>query len=393
MKPKRRSIPFVQRHRSEPGIAPGTVSVDPEARPSKIRVITYNAETAVEHPVPDVAMVTPLRRPDRVIWVSVEGLRHSRVLEELALLFGLHPLALEDVVNLHQRPKVEAYDDHLYCVVHMPTLQEGHLEVQQVSLFVGAGFVVTFQERSCGCLDPVRRRLLQAGTTRLRRSGADYLAYAIIDAIVDRYFPVLHTFGERLEDVEDRILDATREDLAPHIHEIRRDLLHLRRSVWPLGEAVGRLLREEAETDFLSNDLRPYLRDLQDHANQLREGIDLCHSMAEGLMEAYRSAVNLRANEVMRVLTVIATIFLPLSFIAGVYGMNFNPKASPLNMPELNWYAGYPFALALMAVVTGGLLLFFRRRGWLGRLRGFENATAAATPPAGEKQERDAGHR
>jgi magnesium transporter len=393
MRPQRRSLHLVQRRRTEPGVAPGTVSVDPEARPSKIRVVTYTAETAVEHAMPDVAMIGPLCRPDRVIWVSVEGLRDTRVLEELALLFGLHPLALEDVVNLHQRPKVEAYDDHLYCVVRMPTLQGGLLDVQQVSLFVGAGFVVTFQERSCGCLDPVLRRLLQAGPSRLRRSGADYLAYAIIDTIVDRYFPVLHTFGERLEDVEDRVLDPAREDLIPHIHEIRRDLLHLRRSVWPLGEAIGRLLREEAEADFISDDLRPYLRDLQDHASQLREGIDLCHSMVEGLMEAYRSAVNVRANEVMRVLTVFATVFLPLSFIASLYGMNFNPQASPFNMPELNWYAGYPFALTLMAAIAAGLLLFFHRRGWLGRLRGLHSLPEAAAPSLSRKGGEDDGHR
>jgi magnesium transporter len=384
MKPQRRSLPLVQRHRTDPGVAPGTFSVDPEARPSRIRAITFDAEHAEEHAVDDAAMLAPLRRPDRVIWIAVDGLGDSRVLEELALLFGIHPLALEDVVNLHQRPKVEAYDDHLYCVVRMPTLDGDHLEVQQVSLFLGPGFVVTFQEHSCGCLDPVRRRLLQSGASRLRRSGSDYLAYAIIDTIVDRYFPVLHTFGERLEDVEDRVLDPTREDLVPHIHRIRRDLLHLRRSVWPLGEAIGRLVREEAEADFISDDLRPYLRDLQDHASQLRDGLDLCHSMTEGLMEAYRSAVNLRANEVMRVLTVIATFFLPLSFVAGLYGMNFNPHVSPLNMPELNWYVGYPFALALMAAIAGGLLLFFRRRGWLGRPPGGKDPPRATAPPTAE---------
>jgi len=367
MGPQRRSLPLVQRRRSEPGVAPGTMSVDPHAGPSGIRVITYNAEVAEEHAVADAAMLGPLRRPDRVMWVAVEGLGDSRVLEELALLFGLHPLALEDVVNVHQRPKVEAYDDHLYCVMRIPSLERGQLDVQQVSIFMGEGFVVTFQERSCGCLDPVRRRLLQAGSGRLRRSGADYLAYAVFDAIVDRYFPVLHTFAERLEELEDRVLDTARADLISHIHHVRRELLLLRRSVWPLGEAIGRLLREEAEADFISDALRPYLRDLHDHATQLKEGFDLCISMGEGLMEAYRSAVNLRANEVMRVLTVFASFFLPLSFVAGLYGMNFNPRTSPLNMPELNWYFGYPLALAVMAAIAAGLLLYFRRKGWLGR--------------------------
>jgi magnesium transporter len=357
----------VQRRRSAPGVAPGTLSVDPQARPSQIRAITFNAEVAEEHAVADAAMLGPLRRPDRVMWVAVEGLGDPRVLEELALLFGLHPLALEDVVNLHQRPKVEAYEDHLYCVMRMPGLEQGQLDVQQVSLFVGAGFVVTFQERSCGCLEPVRRRLLQAGPGRLRRSGADYLAYAVLDTIVDRYFPVLHTFAERLEELEDRVLDTARADLIPHIHQVRRELLLLRRSVWPLGEAIARLLREEAEADFISDALRPYLRDLHDHATQLKDGFDLCISMVEGLMEAYRSAVNLRANEVMRVLTVFATFFLPLSFVASLYGMNFNSHASPLNMPELDWYFGYPLVLAAMAAIAAGLLLYFRRKGWLGR--------------------------
>lgn len=389
MTSRRHSLPLVPRRRSAPGVAPGTVSVDPQAQPSQIRAITYNAEVAEEHAVADAAMLGPLRRPDRVMWVAVEGLGDPRVLEELALLFGLHPLALEDVVNLHQRPKVEAYGDHLYCVMRMPSLERGQLDVQQVSLFMGEGFVVTFQERSCGCLDPVRKRLLQAGPGRLRRSGADYLAYAVLDAIVDRYFPVLHTFAERLEGLEDQVLATARADLIPHIHQVRRDLLSLRRSVWPLGEAIARLLREEAEADFISDALRPYLRDLHDHGAQLKEGLDLCISMVEGLMEAYRSTLNLRANEVMRVLTVFASFFLPLSFVAGLYGMNFNTHASPLNMPELDWYFGYPLVLTVMAVIAAGLLLYFRRNGWLGRprARGGEASASAPHSPPGEGDE------
>ncbi|PIU78528.1 MAG: magnesium and cobalt transport protein CorA [Nitrospirae bacterium CG06_land_8_20_14_3_00_70_43] len=363
---QRRSVPLVQRRRSAPGVAPGTVSIDPQAHPSRLSVITYNAEVAEEHAVADVARVGPLRRADRIIWVAVEGLGDAHVLEELARLFRLHPLALEDVVNVHQRPKVEAYDDHLYCAMRMFGLERGELDVQQVSLFMGEGFVLTLEERACGCLDPVRRRLLQAGPGRLRRSGADYLAYTVLDAVVDRYFPVLHALAERLEELEDRVLDPARQELIPHIHHVRRELLLVRRSVWPLGEAISRLLREEAEADFISAALRPYLRDLHDHTIQLKEGFDLCISMVEGLMEAYRSAVTMRANEVMRVLTVFASFFLPLSFVASLYGMNFNPRTSPLNMPELDWYFGYPLVLVVMAAIGGGLLLYFQHKGWLG---------------------------
>ncbi|RMF77298.1 MAG: magnesium and cobalt transport protein CorA [Nitrospirae bacterium] len=367
MATKRRSLPLVRPRRTAPGAVPGTVTIDPEASPSRIRVITYNAEVAEEHAVAEVEALAALRRPDRVVWVAVAGLGDARVLEGLARLFGLHPLAMEDVVNLHQRPKVEPYADHLYCVMRMPDLERGQLGLQQVSLFLGPGFVITFQERPDDALDPVRRRLLQSAPGRLRRSGADYLAYAVLDTIVDRYFPVLHTFGERLEGLEDRVLDVARADLVPHIHPLRRDLLLLRRSVWPLGEAIARLLREGDEADFISDAIRPYLRDLQDHASQLKEGVDLCIAMVEGLMEAYRSAVNLRANEVMRVLTIFAAVFMPLSFIAGLYGMNFNTQASHLNMPELNWPYGYPLVLAVMAATAAGMLRYFRRKGWLGR--------------------------
>lgn len=382
----RRSLPLVQRHRGAAGAAPGTLSIDPQALPSRIRVITYNAEVAEEHAVAEVANISPLRRPDRVMWVAVEGLGDARVLEELARLFGLHPLTLEDVVNLHQRPKVEAYDNHLYCAVRMPSVERGGLDIQQISLFMGQGFVLTFQERPCDCLDPVRQRLLRVGPGRLRRSGADYLAYAALDAIVDRYFPVLQTFAERLEALEDRVLDEARVDLIPQIHLVRRELLLIRRSVWPLGEAITRLLREEAEADFISDDLLPYLRDLHDHATQLKEGFELCISTAEGLMETYRSAVNLRTNEVMRVLTIFAAVFMPLGFIAGLYGMNFNTQVSPLNMPELNWYLGYPLALAVMAATAAGLLIYFRRKGWLGRPPGGEGpAGRGASLPVGEQ--------
>jgi magnesium transporter len=235
------------------------------------------------------------------------------------------------------------------------------LATEQLSLFLGQGFVVTFQERVGDCFDPVRARLRKGGPIRTR--GPDYLTYALIDALVDSWFPVLEQHGERLEDLEDEILVHPARRTIARIHELRRDLMALRRAVWPLRDALGALCRDP--TPLIAGETRTYLRDCYDHAVQIIDLLESGRELSADLTDAYLSNINNRMNEIMKVLAVIATIFLPLSFIASVYGMNFHTDKSPWNMPELAWRFGYPFALGLMVLTVIGMLFFFWRRGWL----------------------------
>jgi magnesium transporter len=358
----RRKSKFEFHRQTKPGASPGTVVVDPNAPPLKIRVVSFGPEDCQTQDTADPASALAAVGKQPVTWIDVQGLGNAEPILELGKRFGLHPLALEDVVNTHQRPKVEDYGEYLFIVAKMLHSEET-LEMEQVSVFLGKNFVITFQEAGGNGLEHVRKRLL-AGKCRLRQSGADYLAYAMLDAIVDGYFPVLEQYGEKLDDLDDAIADHPTRDMMVRLHDMRSHLLILRRAVWPLREALGALAREPNR--LVSDDTRVFLRDCYDHTVQIIDLIETSREMCSDLRDFYLSAVNNQMNEIMKVLTIIATIFIPLSFIAGVYGMNFNPEVSPWNMPELRWAFGYPFALGLMALVAGGLLWFFRRRRWIG---------------------------
>jgi magnesium transporter len=336
--------------------------VDPEAPRSQLHVFAYGPEQLTDRPLADVSEIPSLRATNPVTWVNVDGLGDEAVLRGLGEMFELHRLALEDVVNVHQRPKVERYGEVYFVVIRMPR-GATPLETEQVSLFLGKEFVLTFQEAVGDCLDPVRQRLRQGGP-RLRQGGPDYLAYALIDALVDAYFPLLEHYAEILEHLEEDILQRPAQSSVSRLHAVKRDLMTLRREVWPLRELLSTLTREE--TTLVTDATRLYMRDCYDHAVQLLELVESFRDLASGLMDLYLSGVSNRMNEVMKVLTIIATIFIPLSFIAGLYGMNFNPERSRWNMPELGWRFGYPFALGLMAAVTVAMLVYFRRKGWLG---------------------------
>jgi magnesium transporter len=347
--------------RTRPGAVPGTIHVDPEAPRPELSVMAWGPDAIEELQAPTVSMIAQLRERFPVVWVNVDGLGDQSTLEELQEHFGLHPLAMEDVVNVHQRPKVDDYGDHLFVALRMFEGSDG-LRDEQITLFLGDGWVITFQERPGDCLDPVRGRARQ-GRPRLRAGGADYLAYAIIDAIVDHLFPVLERYGDRLEELEEQIFEATDNEPALRLQRIKRDLVSVRRVVWPLREALGQLSREDSE--LVRDETRVFLRDAYDHSVQLLDLVESDREIASGLKDAHMTVISNRMNEVMKVLTIIGTIFIPLGFIAGLYGMNFDPGASPWNMPELGWAFGYPAALLLMVAVAGGLLLFFRRKGWL----------------------------
>jgi len=337
----------------------------------------YGLHSFEERPVATVAELAPPSSPGLVTWLDVRGLKHEETLAAIAAHFDIHPLAAADVVNAPQRPKTESYDSHLLMIAHMATLDsrdkgEPLMHTEQVGIVLGRGWVVTYQESSedGDVLEPVRQRIRQA-RGKMRTSGADYLAYALLDAVVDGYYPVLEHLGQHLEDLEMRTLERPVTETGRQIHALKRTMLLLRRAIWPEREALSALLRdaedEDDATPLLTPTTRLYIRDVYDHVVQVVDMIETYREFAASLMDVYLSSVNNRMNEVVKVLTIISTIFLPLSFIASVYGMNFHTDRSPWNMPELEWRFGYPFALGLMAAVGVGMLTAFRLFGWLGR--------------------------
>lgn len=357
---KRRLALLAMEKRLPPGTSPGTIQTDPDAPRPHMRVFAFGPDGVDEREVSDMAPVAALRARWPVLWLNVDGLGDAATIEAIGREFNLHRLALEDVVNVHQRAKLENYGSNLFFVARMPEPGE-RMDTDQLSLFLGKGFVVTFQERAGDCFDPVRERLRRGGPIRGR--GADYLAYSLIDAVVDSWFPVLERHGERLEELEEEILSNPGRGTLGVIHELRRDLMALRRCVWPLRDVLGVLYRDP--NPLVGDEARLYLRDCYDHTVQVIDLVENGREIAAELTDAYLASINNRMNEVMKVLAVIATIFLPISFIASVYGMNFHTDKSPWNMPELTWWMGYPFSLGLMALTVAAMLFFFWRRGWL----------------------------
>ncbi|MFW5751210.1 MAG: magnesium/cobalt transporter CorA [Planctomycetota bacterium] len=343
------------------GLPPGTLlpAEEPSATPARMTLIDYDARGQEVRELAHSDQLAVLRESPKVSWIDLTGLHDIELLRRIGTAFAIHPLVLEDIVNTDQRPKIEAYDDGLFAVLKMLAVDPatGALGVEQVSLYCTAGAVITFQERPGDVFDPLRERIATA-RGRIRRSGTDYLAYAIIDIIVDHYFVVLERFGEEIEALEQAIIKSRDEDHAvTRIHELKRRLLFVRRSTWPLREAVAILARDGHP--LLGADTAPYLRDLADHCVQVIDNVEILRDMVGGLLDLHLSATSNRMNEVMQVLTLIATIFIPLTFIAGVYGMNFD------HMPELHWAWGYPAVLGLCALLAVTMVVIFKRRGWL----------------------------
>lgn len=352
--------PFQHSARPAPGSAPGTLVSAPGAQPPRITVIGYAPHEMTEHLADDLETLRHMRRKWPVLWVNVDGVAHAETLERIGEIFCLHRLALEDAGQVHQRAKVDVFEDHLFIVARMARLCP-ELDLEQVGIFLGPDYVVTFQERMGDPLEPVRARI-RSGHPRIRCAGADYLAYAILDAIIDHCFPVLERYADRLDELENEVITRPSRASINQLHLVKRDLMSLRRAMWPLREALGNLLRDPG--DLIRLDTVVYLRDTQDHVFQIIDLVEAYREVASSLTELYLSTVSNKMNEVMKVLTMFSATFIPLGFIAGVYGMNFDTSRSPLNMPELHWYWGYPFALTLMALVATGLIVFFARRGW-----------------------------
>ena len=353
--------------RTEPGASPGTIAPDPRAKPSAVQVIAYGPENFVERQVASVDIIKQVLQEYAVVWINIDGLGDTNLLEELGELFGLHRLALEDVVNTHQRAKVEVYGDVTFIVARMADM-ERRANTEQLSMFVGRNFVITLQEEPGDCWNPVRNRI-RGQVGKVIHSGPDYLAYALLDAVIDAYFPLLEKIGEELDKL-DEVAATGRGSAMARIHELHSELLFLRRAIRPHREAFAELSRDS--TPVFNEQTKLYLRDCYDHVIQITDLTETYREMTTDLRELYLSAVNLRTNENMRVLTVITTIFMPLSFIAGVYGMNFD------NMPELHWRWGYGFALLLMVLCTIGMLFYFKRRGGMEQAGKLESGASRA---------------
>lgn len=361
---KQKSRDLRIQRRTAPGASPGTVLPDPSQPKPDVHVLSYSGDKFHEQPLADLGLVPQFLADYSVTWINVEGLGDAELIERLGELFGLHRLAMEDVVNLHQRAKVEEYGELLFVVLRMINC-EGRAGTEQLSIFVGPHFVLTFQEGTPG--DPfgsVRQRL-RDNAGRIRKSGSDYLAYALIDAVVDSYYPVLETYAERLDVLEDNVLEFPTRQTMDQLHQVKADLLLVRRAIWPQREALAHLMRDT--TPQITDATRVYLRDCYDHVVQIVELLETYRELTADLRDLYMSSLSNRINETMRVLTVMSALFIPLTFIAGVYGMNFDPQTSPWNMPELRWYYGYPLSLAVMAATATALLVYFYRQGWLFR--------------------------
>lgn len=361
-KKRRRHLKAGLEGRIEPGAPPGTLTKDPHAQQTKIDVIAYSPDKYLEKDLTDLGEIPSILNEYAITWINVDGLSDIDKIQEIAKQFHLHPLAVEDVVNCQQRPKVEIYGKSQFIVTRMISLN-AHLEIEQLSLFLGEKYIISFQEIPGDCLNPLRERL-RKGFGQIRSQGSDQLAYGILDAVVDGYFPVLETYGERLEDLEDQILTNPNRQTIALMHDLKRNLLLIRRAIWPMRETVNELIRDESP--LITKDTRVYLRDTYDHVVRVMDFVETYRELCSDLMDVYLSSVSNRTNEVMKVLTIIATIFIPPTFIAGVYGMNFNPEISPWNMPELNWFYGYPLSLAAMAAMTIAMLIYLYQRGWLG---------------------------
>lgn len=296
------------------------------------------------------------KRP--IIWVDVDASGHRDTVRELGEIFRLHPLALEDVLNGHQRPKTEHYDNAIFMVLRMLSHREGTIDDEQLSVFIGAHWVVTFQERPGDCLNPVRARI-RADKSPLRSKGAGYLAYSLMDCVIDHYFPLLEEFGDRLDSLENMILLKSGRMTVEGIHEVKRQLLHVRRAVWPLRDAISVLQRDEHH--LVSDSTRIFIRDCHDHAVRVIDLVENYRELGADLTDMHLTMVSNRMNEVMKVLTIIATLFIPLTFVVGVYGMNFE------HFPEIRWRWGYALVWSIMILIAVGMITYFWRKGWIGQ--------------------------
>jgi len=358
-KPRRRISHRVRAH-EKVGLPSGTLVHIGERKAEKIKItiIDYDPKNYQEKEVEKVEECFPFKDKPTVTWINIDGLQEVGIIEKIGAHFGIHPLVLEDILHTGQRPKAEDLGDYLFIVLRMlyHDEREDVMIGEQVSLLLGPNYVISFQEREGDIFNPVRERIKNS-RGRIRKGGADYLAYTLLDAIVDHYFVILEKMGEKIESLEEELVTNPTPATLQTIHTLKKDLIFLRKSVWPLREVINGL--ERGESPLITEPTGIYLRDVYDHTIQVIDTIETYRDMVTGMLDIYLSSLSNRMNEVMKVLTIIATIFIPLTFIAGIYGMNFK------YMPELEWHWGYFGVLIAMVVIVGFMGLYFKRKRWL----------------------------
>ncbi|MBZ0104917.1 MAG: magnesium/cobalt transporter CorA [Sulfuricella denitrificans] len=350
----------LKKRSNKAGLPPGSLVHIGEKKTSvmKTLMLDYDEQNCSESTLADLDQCISLRGKPGVTWVDVEGIHDIQSLEKIGLCFGLHPLVMEDILNTDQRPKIEDYGDYLYIVLRMLTHEKetGEIGSEQVSLILGENFVLSVQEGAKGdVFDPVRNRI-RNGKGQIRKLGADYLAYSLIDAVVDNYFIILEKTGERIESLEENLISFPGPETLHQIHNLKREMIYLRKSVWPLREVVSGMQRRDSI--LIREATGYYLRDVYDHTIQVIDTVETFRDMLSGMLDIYLSSISNRTNAVMKVLTVIATIFIPLTWIVGIYGMNFK------NMPELAWRYGYLATWIAMIVLALGMVIYFKKKKW-----------------------------
>ncbi|TFH00805.1 MAG: magnesium/cobalt transporter CorA [Calditrichales bacterium] len=341
------------------GLSPGSLIYigNRKVEEIKLALVDYDSENLNTRELTSIEEAFPFKETPTVTWLDVIGLHDMSMMQKIGNRFGIHPLIMEDILNFSQRPKVEIYDDYIFIVLKKIRYDEGEnrLKFDQISFLLGANYVISFQERVSDVFDPVLKRIRTAGG-RIRKHGPDYLVYALIDVIIDNYYLILEEFGNVIETMEDNIWQDPQDSMAHEIQRLKRQTVVLARSLWSLREATNKLQSEDSE--LIKESTFPFLRDLHDHTVQIVESVEIYREMTTSLMDLHLSNLSVRMNEVMKVLTIIATIFIPLTFIVGIYGMNFE------NMPELHWAVGHPIIWLVMVSVTLFLIYFFKRKHW-----------------------------
>ncbi|MDY6958706.1 MAG: magnesium/cobalt transporter CorA [Halobacteriota archaeon] len=350
----------VTKRSNKVGLPPGTLVHVGEKRVEKVKItiIDYDKEQFQEEEVEQVEECFPFKDEPTVTWINIDGIHDVEIIEKIGKHFGIHPLILEDILNTAHRPKMEDLGDYIFIVLKMLYYdgKEKEIKTEQVSLILGKQFVISFQERKGDVFDPIRDRIRNS-KGRIRKMGGDYLAYALLDAIVDNYFIILEKIGEEIESLEEELVGSPGPETLHLIHGLKREMIFLRKSVWPLREVISTM--ERGESSLINESTGIYLKDVYDHTIQVIDTIETFRDVISGMLDTYLSVVSNKMNEVMKVLTIIATIFIPLTFIAGIYGMNFE------YMPELGWYWGYFTVWFVMAIVAVLMVYYFRRKGWL----------------------------
>jgi len=351
---------IIQKTSNKAGLSPGTIVYVGKKKTKKVKIelIDFNESQFQEKEIENIEDCFPFKDTPTITWINISGLHQTEILEKIGKQFGVHPLVLEDIVHTTQRPKTEDFESYLFVVLKRIDYNDKikEINVEQLSMIIGSNFVISFQETEGNVFNPVRQRI-RNGKGKTRKLGSDYLAYSLIDAVVDNYFIILEKLGGEIEEIEEELIQNPKPEILNAVHRLKRQLIFLRKSVWPLREVISNLQRGESK--LIKKTTGIYLRDVYDHTIQVIDTVETFRDMTSGMLDVYLSSVSNKMNEVMKVLTIIATIFIPMTFVAGMYGMNFE------FMPELKWEWSYPLVWLTVIIIAGSMLLYFRRKKWI----------------------------